>query len=109
MHPSLRRTNHSAVDAYTDLSSSLLYASSLHPGEVSQRIVLLSDGFPTEPDPDNGGAQMSNDTILDNIEEANRYKRWRIDTFGFGAAGAQMGDFMSDLAERNGGSYTEIN
>ena len=75
--------------------------------ENADAIVLLSDGFPTETDPDTGAA-MENSKILDEIAELNRWKRWRVDTFGFSAGGSGMGDFMGGLAEQNNGEYTDI-
>ena len=48
-------------------------------------------------------------------QEINRFKRWRIDTFGFSiggggmAGGGSLDDFMRDLAEQNGGAFTPIN
>ena len=73
--------------------------------EGADAIVLLSDGFPTETD-HTTGQPMQNDQVLSEIAALNRFKRWRIDTFGF--ASANMGDFMQRLAADSGGSYTEI-
>lgn len=73
--------------------------------EGADAIVLLSDGFPTETN-HTTNQPMQNDEVLAEIAGLNRFKRWRIDTFGF--ASSQMGDFMQRLAEGTGGTYTEI-
>jgi Mg-chelatase subunit ChlD len=73
--------------------------------EGADAIVLLSDGFPTETN-NATGQPMQNDEVLSEIAALNRFKRWRIDTFGF--ASANMADFMKRLAEESGGTYTEI-
>ena len=73
--------------------------------EGADAIVLLSDGFPTETN-HTTNQPMQNDEVLAEIGGLNRFKRWRIDTFGF--ASANMGDFMKQLAEASGGTYTEI-
>ena len=83
-------------------------------------IVLLSDGAPTEIDRATG-QPMSPEQILEKIEALNRFKRLRIDTFGFdtansgraaipgfGPSGADLDQFMRDLAKSNGGAYTQI-
>lgn len=87
-------------------------------------IVLLSDGMPTEIDRKTG-AQMTPDKILEEVRALNRFRRLRIDTFGFdpggdagGAGGgsrlgrrggaSSLGQFMQDLAAQNGGEYTQI-
>ncbi len=89
-------------------------------------IVLLSDGAPTDIDRKSGSA-MTNDKILEEIRGLNRFRRLRIDTFGFdqsegGAGGggggsrfgprgggmSGLGQFMQDLAAQNGGAYTQI-
>ena len=73
--------------------------------ERADAIVLLSDGYPTEKNNATGQA-MSNDDVLSEIAGLNRFKRWRIDTFGFKSV--DMGDFMQRLAQESGGTYTEI-
>jgi len=81
-------------------------------------IVLLSDGVPAEIDRATGGP-MTPDQILKKIEAINRFKRLRIDTFGFdgggraaipgfGGADGGLSEFMQDLAKQNGGAYTPI-
>jgi len=94
--------------------------------EGADLIVLLSDGAPTEVDRETG-QEMTTDRILEKVAELNRFRRLRIDTFGFDAeAGAQprrrgggsipagfgggggLGKFMQDLADQNGGDYTRI-
>lgn len=99
--------------------------------EGADTIVLLSDGAPTEFDREKG-TQMTTDRILEEVAELNRFKRLRIDTFGFdpeapgmGAGGARGGsrggagpglggmggslsEFLRKLAEQNGGAYKRI-
>ncbi|MEZ6184967.1 MAG: hypothetical protein R3F62_08165 [Planctomycetota bacterium] len=83
-------------------------------------IVLLSDGAPTEIDRATG-QPMSTDQILKKVEALNRFKRLRIMTFGFdtadprgnipgfgGGSSMDLSEFMRDLAEQNGGTYTPI-
>lgn len=90
-------------------------------------IVLLSDGVPTEMDR-KAGTEMTTDKILEEIRGLNRFRRLRIDTFGFdqgdsspagaGPGGSHagrrgggmggLGQFMQDLASQNGGAYTQI-
>jgi hypothetical protein len=71
-------------------------------------IVLLSDGMPTETD--NKGDMISPEVILDELSAENRFKKWRVDTFGFeGAPGGSLSKFMRELAEKNGGKFTPIN
>lgn len=96
--------------------------------EGADTIMLLSDGVPTEFDRKNK-VEMTTDKILEEIEALNRFKRIRIDTFGFdaatgggvpaGAGGGTrgrrggggmggLGEFMQKLAEQNQGAYTGI-
>lgn len=88
-------------------------------------IVLLSDGVPTEFNRKTKG-EMSTDEILEEVRGLNRFRRLRIDTFGFDAGGdaspagaggsrgrapggmGALGQFMQDLAAQNGGKYTQI-
>jgi hypothetical protein len=89
-------------------------------------IVLLSDGVPTEIDR-KAGSELSTEQILEEIGTLNRFRRLRIDTFGFdagsdavpaghggsrpgraGPAPGGLGQFMQDLAAQNGGAYTQI-
>lgn len=93
-------------------------------------IILLSDGVPTELDR-KANAPMTTDKILEEIQGLNRFRRLRIDTFGFDAGGGgspggggpggsrggrrgggggagDLGQFMQDLATQNGGAYTQI-
>lgn len=89
-------------------------------------IILLSDGMPTEVNRSTN-AGLSTDEILKEIQALNRFRRLRIDTFGFEAGddsgggagggsraggrragGGGLGKFMLDLAAQNGGSYTQI-
>lgn len=70
-------------------------------------IILLSDGMPTEKD--NKGEMIGQDTILEKIDGENRFKKWRVDTFGFeGVAGGSLSKFMRELAEANNGTFTVI-
>lgn len=70
-------------------------------------IVLLSDGMPTETD--SKGEMLTPEYILEQVDAENRFKRWRIDTFGFeGATGGSLGQFMKDLAQAHGGTFTPI-
>lgn len=96
--------------------------------EGADTIVLLSDGVPTEFDRKNK-AEMTTDRILEEVGAMNRFKRLRIDTFGFDAAAdaggggmpaggsrtgrgpgsmGGLGEFMQKLAEQNSGAYTPI-
>ncbi|MEZ6184966.1 MAG: hypothetical protein R3F62_08160 [Planctomycetota bacterium] len=68
-------------------------------------MILLSDGAPTEVDKDTN-QQLTGEQVADKITELNRFKRWRIDTFGFAASG--VGGFMKKLADENSGKYTDI-
>jgi hypothetical protein len=71
-------------------------------------MILLSDGMPTETD--NKGERITEETILEKVDGENRFKKWRIDTFGFeGVAGGSLSKFMRDLAEANNGTFTPIN
>lgn len=91
-------------------------------------IVLLSDGVPTEIDRKTSSG-MTTEKILEEIQGLNRFRRLRIDTFGFdaggggspagagggshgrgggGGGGGSLGQFMQDLAAQNGGAYTQI-
>jgi hypothetical protein len=91
-------------------------------------IILLSDGVPTELDR-KANAPMTTEKILEEIQGLNRFRRLRIDTFGFDAGGGggagpghggsrggprggggagSLGQFMQDLATQNGGTYTQI-
>lgn len=89
-------------------------------------IILLSDGMPTEVNRSTN-AGLSTDEILKEIQALNRFRRLRIDTFGFEAGddvgggggggsraggrragGGGLGKFMLDLAAQNGGTYTQI-
>ena len=74
--------------------------------EGADTIILLSDGFPTEVDKDDNNRQLTPEEVADKITELNRFKRWRIDTFGFKATG--MMNFMKRLADQNSGEYTDI-
>ncbi|MCA8923874.1 MAG: hypothetical protein KDD82_18835 [Planctomycetes bacterium] len=73
--------------------------------EGADTMILLSDGAPTEVD-ENDKHQLTGEEVADRITELNRFKRWRIDTFGFAATG--IGGFMRKLADENSGSYTDI-
>lgn len=105
--------------------------------EGADTIVLLSDGMPNDVDRATS-APLSEQQILDEIATLNRFKRRVIDTFGFdpeggaqaggplaggfgGGTGARprpaghgaggggdLGRFMQELAEQNGGAYTQI-
>jgi hypothetical protein len=103
--------------------------------EGADTIVLLSDGVPTEYDRKNK-TEMTTDKILEGVRMLNRFRRLRIDTFGFdpdgeapdpsggagggsrtgfgrhggggGGGGGSLGQFMQDLASENGGTYTQI-
>jgi hypothetical protein len=90
-------------------------------------IVLLSDGVPTEINRKTKG-EMSTTEILEEVRELNRFRRLRIDCFGFDAGGdappagagggsrgrppmgpgGALGQFLLDLAAQNGGKYTQI-
>lgn len=89
-------------------------------------IVLLSDGMPTEIDR-KAGTELDTTKILEEVQMLNRFRRLRIDTFGFDAGGdaipaghggsrpgrngpapGGLGQFMQDLAAQNGGAYTQI-
>lgn len=88
-------------------------------------IVLLSDGMPTEIDRKTGEG-LTPEKVLEEVTALNRFRRMRIDTFGFdpasggavnaggsrggrrGGGFASLGQFMQDLAEQNGGGYTQI-
>jgi hypothetical protein len=75
--------------------------------EGADAMVLLSDGMPTETD--NKGETITDATILEKVDGENRFKKWRIDTFGFeGVAGGSLSKFMRELAEANGGTFTPI-
>ncbi len=67
--------------------------------EGADAIVLLSDGAPTDAEPP---------AILDEVRGLNGFKRWRVDTFGFGGVGQSFNEFMKDLAEQHGGKFTPI-
>jgi hypothetical protein len=74
--------------------------------------ILLSDGAPTheggEGREDWDGHKDSKEIIeriYKEIEELNRTRQVRIDTFGFPSANLE---FMRKLAERNGGIFNEI-
>ena len=67
-------------------------------------IVLLSDGMPTETN--DKGEMIGVDEIMEKIDGTNRFKKWRVDTFGF--AGAGVDAFMKQLAEKHGGTYTVV-
>lgn len=94
--------------------------------QEADTIILLSDGVPTEIDRKDG-SEMTTDKILEQVGAMNRFRRLRIDAFGFDAAsggapgagggsrgrgfGGGMGalsEFMQKLAEQNGGAYTQI-
>ncbi len=71
-------------------------------------MVLLSDGMPTETDAK--GERITEEKILHDVDGENRFKKWRIDCFGFeGRVGGSLAAFMKKLAEDNGGSFTPIN
>lgn len=74
--------------------------------EGADTLVLLSDGAPTE----NGtnGQPITVPDILDEVRGVNKFKKWRVDTFGFGAAG-DFEKFLKDLAQEHGGKFTPIN
>lgn len=69
-------------------------------------IVLLSDGAPTQNKPN--GERWTEAEILDEVAGTNKGKQWQIHTFGFGAAGGALVDFMKSLAENNDGTFTRI-
>ncbi|RMG17327.1 MAG: VWA domain-containing protein [Planctomycetota bacterium] len=70
-------------------------------------IVLLSDGMPTETN--NKGETLTTDFILDEVDAQNRFKKWRIDTFGFEVTpGGSLSAFMRALAKQHGGTFTPI-
>lgn len=69
--------------------------------EGADALILLSDGAPTDSTPEQ---------ILDEVRGINGFKRWRVDTFGFGTAGYgnQFAEFLKDLAEQHGGKFTPL-
>lgn len=69
--------------------------------EGADALILLSDGAPTDSTPDQ---------ILEEIRGINGFKRWRVDTFGFGTAGHgnQFAEFLKNLAEQHGGRFTPL-
>lgn len=70
-------------------------------------MVVLSDGMPTETD--NKGEMITEETILNAVDGENRFKKWRIDCFGFEMrAGGSLAAFMKQLAKDNGGTFTPI-
>lgn len=69
-------------------------------------IVLLSDGAPTGLN--KKGERWTEEEILEHTAGINKVKQWRIHTFGFGAAGQSLVQFMKDLAEKNDGTFTRI-
>jgi len=86
-------------------------------------IILLSDGAPNDYD---GPTQMTPDQIVAEIKNINKFRRVRIDTFGFDPAGAgaapagrgsvpggagmanPLVEFLKKLAEQNSGKFTPI-
>jgi Mg-chelatase subunit ChlD len=116
------------VEALQANGTTFTYNAILHAFTVrdADAIVVLSDGAPTEVDRENGG-ELTTDKILEKVRAKNRFRRLRIDTFGFGAGapgggvapggltlpgprGGPMGlgAFMQNLARQNGGEYTPI-
>ena len=114
------------VDQLQANGSTFTYNALLHAFEVegADAIIILSDGAPTEINRETG-AQMSTDEILEKVREKNRFRRLRIDTFGFGSdmgggaapgglsmprrgPGGGLAQFMQELARQNGGEYTPI-
>lgn len=100
--------------------------------EGADTIVLLSDGAPTEFDREKN-TTMTTERILEEVRELNRFKRLRIDTFGFdpgmggagggrggfgggsrggrgggGFGGSPLSEFLEKLAQENGGDYKRI-
>jgi hypothetical protein len=70
-------------------------------------MVVLSDGMPTETD--NKGKEITEETILNAVDGENRFKKWRIDCFGFQKAkNGSLAAFMKQLAKDNGGTFTPI-
>jgi hypothetical protein len=70
-------------------------------------MVVLSDGMPTETD--NKGEMISEEFILNEVDGENRFKKWRIDCFGFeNRPGGSLAEFMKQLAKDNGGTFTPI-
>ncbi|MBL4847648.1 MAG: VWA domain-containing protein [Planctomycetes bacterium] len=69
-------------------------------------IVLLSDGAPTGTR--KNGERWTEAEILEEVAGTNKVRQWRIHTFGFGAAGRNLVQFMKDLASKNDGKFTQI-
>ena len=75
-------------------------------------IVLLSDGAPTHDGRYQDTANIIS-SIFSFVQNANRSRKARIDTFGFDSvstlpAGQQCLDFLKRLASENGGTFTSI-
>jgi len=66
-------------------------------------IVLLSDGMPYRSQ---GAIHVP--TLLDWVDERNRFEHIEIHTIGFAASSGEVGSFLKELARRNRGKYTEI-
>lgn len=73
-------------------------------------IVLLSDGAPNDIDA-NSHQPLKVPEILAEVSKLNRKRRLVINTFGILPPGQSTGNlakFLKDLAEQNGGTFTEV-
>lgn len=66
-------------------------------------IVLLSDGMPYRSD-----KPIHVPSLLDWVDERNRFEHIEIHTIGFAASSGEVGSFLKELARRNRGNYTEV-